>query len=179
MIQINLLPWREEARLRKKNQFGVGIIGSSCLGILIILFFHLYLSSINSEQNSINADLQAAIGKEQASLTQMSSEESEKEAITLQLHTIVDLYNESYQAVRLLNELTKLVPTTISLTKIKRNGNEITLMGVALSEDDVTHFMRDIAASPYFKQPVLSSINTEKNTSGNQRNFQLEVEQKG
>jgi len=178
-MQINLLPWREEARQIKKMQLMVSL-GLSCLiSLFILLLFHIHYSTAFSRQNALNAMLSAAINEEQSKLNEMSNAESEAGSTEVQLKFIIDLYNENYRAVRLLNDLVSLVSTTISITELKRSGSQITLSGMAKSEDDVTELMKNIAKSPYFNQPALLSINSGKNSDENAKNFSLMFEQKG
>lgn len=179
MIQINLLPWREEARQIKKKQFITSLVLGCIISLLILLVFHVHYSHAASRQNVLNAMISTAISEEQLLLNEMSAKANEAMATETQLKFIMDLYNENYRAVRLLNEMVMLVPDTISVQEIKRNGNEITLTGIAKSEDDVTQLMKEITNSPYFNQPTLLSINVGKGSNENARNFNLMFEQKG
>ena len=178
MIQINLLPWREQRRQIKKTQFVTSLALCVILSLSILFVFHFHFSSVASEQENLNATLSTAIAEEQSALNEMSSKEDERKSIDVQLKFIIDLYNESYNAVRFLNELVLMVPNSILLTKVKRNGNQITLTGMAKSEKDVTQLLDYISQSPNFKQPTLSSINLENTSSDNSRNFKLTFEQK-
>ncbi|VVC77064.1 hypothetical protein AQUSIP_23910 [Aquicella siphonis] len=180
MIQINLLPWREQARRIKKAQFVSALTISVCVPLILILIIHLHLSRVAKVQQEVNATLQSAISQEQSVLNEMSSKEGEKQATDIQLRFIIDRYNESYHAVRVLNELVSLVPPDIFISQIKRNGNAITLSGLANNEDEVTHLIQSIAESPYFNQPVLVSIALAKNPkTANRRRFILKFDQKG
>jgi len=180
MTQINLLPWREQGRQIKKMRFMVALIASVLGSLCIILIFHIYLSGLVGEQQQLNDVLQEAINKEQAVLNDMSSKEDEKATVDAQLQFIINLYSNSFRAVRLLNELVTLVPSSVSLNRIVRNGDTISLAGIANSENDITLFMQDIGRSPYFNQPVLSEIYQDKNSrTENTRYFQLNFKQKG
>jgi len=179
MIYINLLPWREEKRQIKKMQFITALVSCCVISLLILLIFHIHYSRIASSQNALNDMLSVAINEEQATLNKEGSDAEEAIATETQLKFIIHLYQENYRAVRLLNELVSLVPRTISVAMIKRNGNEVTLSGLAKSEDDVTQLMNDITKSPYFNQPLLLSINAGKNSAENSRNFNIMFEQKG
>lgn len=178
-IQINLLPWREAARQRKKTQFIASLVACCISSFFVLMMCHLYYSSIHSSQAEINSILQNEISQGQATLNEMSSQVAESRSVILQLHTIIDLYNESFRSVRFLSELTGLVPSNISLYKIKHDGDDITLTGVAVSEAAVTEFMQQIGKSPYFNQPVLSSISMDSDKMGAQKNFQIKLVQKG
>lgn len=178
MIQINLLPWREQARQIRKAQFTAALIASVSISLFILLVWHIYLSHQLDVQLKLNDLLQTGISQEQASLNDMSSKEDEKNIIDNQLHFITKLYSKSYLGVGLLNELVTLVPPSISLSKIDRNGESITLAGTANTDDDVTRFMQEIAKSSYFRQPILTMLNQQKLKEGNMKYFELSVIQK-
>jgi type IV pilus assembly protein PilN len=179
MIQINLLPWREQMRQLKKTQFTTSLALCIILSLFILFVFHVYYSSLAGKQDGLNAILSTEINDEQNALNEMSSKEDEKKSIDVQLKFIINLYSESYNAIRFLNELVLMVPNSILLTQIRRNGNQITLTGLAKSENDVTQLLDYISRSPNFNQPTLSAINLENTSSDNSlRNFKLTFEQK-
>jgi type IV pilus assembly protein PilN len=178
MTQINLLPWREHARQIRKARFSFVLIASVSASLFILIVWHIYVSHTLNVQLQLNDLLQTGISQEQASLNDMSSKEDEKNIIDNQLHFIMNLYASSYSGVRLLNELVSLVPPSISLSSIERNGKSITLAGTANTDDDVTLFLQAIAKSSYFRQPVLTMLNQERLKEGNKKYFELNVIQK-
>lgn len=179
-MQINLLPWREQARQFKKARFRLALVTFAIIPAFFILLFHLYYSAVLNHQLAINNILQDAISKEQTILNQMSSEEAAQQDADTQLRFLMNLYKESYDAVRVLNDLVSLVPPSIFVTQIRRNGDEITLTGIADEEDDISDLMHGIAHSAYFNQPVLVSIALESDKQlVNMRRFKLKFEQKG
>lgn len=177
MIQVNLLPWRQRAREVKKKRF-ILEAGLFLLGTLFILMsFHLYYShQVNMKQELLDY-LQTEIEQEQDALNNMSSAGNEEATIRTQLYMMMNIYLENNHSIGLLNALITLVPDNVAITTIVKESNVITLSGVASTEDDVNHFMQAISKISYFKQPVLTDINQDKN-NGN-RYFELRVEQKG
>lgn len=178
MIQINLLPWREQARHAKQIRFLVILIAFIGLTLFILLALHIYLNALISNQQSINTYLQTVITQEQTALASLNKEKKSLAAIDSQLHFIISLRNNSFHAVRLLNELTKVLPEEITLNKIVREENIITLFGAAKSGLDITHLMKNIAQSAIFTQPVLTEISSEKNDIESEKYFQLKIEQR-
>lgn len=180
MMQINLLPWREQARRVRKIRFVTALAVSAFAPLIFVLVIHMYLGRMANEQQDVNDVLQAAISQEQSILNEMSSKEEETQSIDIQLKFIINLYNESYHAVRVLKELVSLVPSDIFIAQIKRNGDTVTLSGMANSENDVTQLMHSISESPYFDQPALISIALAKaSNSVNSRRFIIKFDQKG
>jgi type IV pilus assembly protein PilN len=175
MTQINLLPWREHKRQIKKAQFTAALVSCVAASIFVVVFWHVYLSNQLSDQLKLNDVLQVEINKEQASLNDMSSKENEKATIENQLQFIINLYKKSYIGVQLFNQLVKLVPNSISLSKIERNGNSVTLAGTANTDDELTQFMQEMTKSSYFNEPVLTLMNEQKSKEGNKKYFEMDV----
>lgn len=178
MIQINLLPWREEARAISKKHFITSLVTGCLLSLFLLIMIHSYYHRIASRQNTLNSMLSAAVNEEQGTLNIMGSKAAEAMATETQLNFIKGLYEESYSAVRLLNELVSLVSATISVEEIKRSGNEVYLIGTAKSEDDIDQLITNITRSHYFTQPALLFSNVGTNGEGS-RNFNIKFEQKG
>jgi type IV pilus assembly protein PilN len=179
MVQINLLPWRERAREIKRKNFFIALAVSVGIAIFVILLFHLYYDDVISYQDKRNLFLQSQISQRQVKIDEIRKKKEEQDAIEVELQFLMGLRSKSYRAVSLLNELLKIVPDTITLSKMNRDGNSITLEGAAQSELAITGFLKSISQSPIFNQPVLAGINSATNsTEGTARFFQIKVEQK-
>lgn len=179
MIQINLLPWREQARRDKQIQFAILIASFIGLAFFAIIFIHIcYGRAISHQQDRINF-LQSEITQKQADLTALKGQKQEQHDLDAELHFIMNLQTKSFQAVRLLDELASAVPPSVLLDKINREGSTITISGTAQSDSQVTIFMKNIAKSPGLKQPVLTGISAQENSPTLGKHFQLRVEQEG
>ncbi len=178
MIQINLLPWREQTRKLKKTRF-IFILGVSVgLTLFIILCVHMHFNHIVGNQEDLNEYLKAQISEQQTASSATTLQGKEKNDIEAQLNFIISLRKKNYDAVRLLNELITLVPNTVLINKIIRNGSMITLGGLAQSDSQVTVFLQNISKSSIFNQPTLTKIK-EGAAEGEKTEFLLNAEQKG
>lgn len=176
MTQINLLPWREMARQAKKLRFAATIAAFIALSLFFVFLVHLYIEAFIISQEHTNTYLQSQLDKEQTTLTTLAKEKQEQAAIYSELHFLFALREDSYKAVGILDQLARVVPDAVSLSKISRAGNSLTIEGRAQSNLQVTLFMENIAKSHFFKQPVLTEISTKENSSGDERTFQLKVD---
>ena len=179
MIQINLLPWREQVRKAAQKRFGIIAACAAGLGVLLTVFFHSHYMFEISNQIKRNAMLQQALDQESAVLDTLNKQKSELTKIDQQLHFIYDLRDDSYRAVRLLNELAVTNPEAITLSKIVRIGNNIQIFGRAKSNLQITLFMESIEKSKYFNQPELTEISGKEGDTGEQREFKLKLQQQG
>ena len=63
LIKINLLPYREEIKQRKRQQFKILMLSSLLIGIGLSAIAYLAINSAISDQESRNAFLEAEIIK--------------------------------------------------------------------------------------------------------------------
>ncbi|MBV9574997.1 MAG: PilN domain-containing protein [Gammaproteobacteria bacterium] len=179
MIQVNLLPWRQEARKIKKARLTILAIVFAGIALFFIIACHLYLHNELSLQLQINQYLQTELTSEEAMLTSVDAQQQKKKSLEQQLNYIIQLYAQNYQTVQLLNELTTLLPSTISLEKVVKKVNHITFEGTAPSAAEVTLFIQQIGKSAILTQPVLSMLSSEKIGNEMKRSFQITMIQKG
>ncbi len=175
MTQINLLPWREKSRQDQRMLFIAILIGFVALTYFLVFILHALVRERINYQNARNNYLQSALLTEQDQLGQLNKSKNAKQKIEQQLHYLFNLRNESYQAVLLFSELAKLTPQGVSLNKIIREANTVTIIGRAKSNLEVTMFMESLEKSPVFEHPVLTEINAKENSVENQRFFQLKA----
>ena len=178
MIQINMLPWRERAREIKKKNFFISLAISIGFALFLIFLFHMYYYDLIAYQDKRNAFLQAEIAEKQTEINELRKNKEQQALIQTKLQFLMGLREKSYRAVRLLNEMLRIVPDSITLSKLARDENAITIEGRAQSELAITAFLKSISEVSIFNQPVLTGINSQQNnTDSAERFFQIKVEQ--
>lgn len=179
MIQINLLPWRQHNRQIQKGRLTVLFGATVGLVLLFLIIVHIYYEAKVNHQLSLNSYLQTQISEQQAASDALNAQEKDKIIIKDKMRYISGIITANYNVVRLFNELTTLVPAGVNIKSFSRNQNKISLQGWTTSDSDITKFMQDIAHSSLFFQPVLTEINSDSQSSGSQRGFKIDVEQRG
>lgn len=179
MMQINLLPWREQEKEARKVRFFANLAGFIGFSLLFLVILHFYIDHDINHQLLRNAYLQSEMNQEQQNLAALKKMVQDQASFEDQLHFIIKLREQSLQVVRLLDLLTKTIPDTVSLDKVMRQGNVITITGETPSNLEITAFMKNLSQFPYFTQPVLTQITgqTEKKDEENQ-SFELKMSQK-
>jgi type IV pilus assembly protein PilN len=178
MMQVNLLPWREHVKQVQKVRFFTLLGAKIGFALLVVILGFFYLDSlIVYHKNRINY-LQTELNQLQAKLDTMDVKKKEKIAVAADLEFLLNMSRQSFQLVRLIDGLVKVVPATVSLLKFDNNGKEIIIIGRAKTDLDITLFLKNMGKSPVFKQPVLTEINGKKDTLIKDRDFQLKVEQR-
>lgn len=176
MIQINLLPWREQERKNKKIRFHLAILITLSLALFCLIITHLYLNTLITTQQQRNTYLQTQLEKEKIILSSLNKKQQQQKNMHSELHFIMSLRQISYQAVRLLDTLVRVIPEGISINKIVRNGNTVVLLGKAQSNLQVTLLIKNMTKTLIFKQPELTEITGRESHFGETRNFQIKLQ---
>ncbi len=177
MARINLLPWREELRKEKQREFAVAAAGSAFVMAGIILLVHLNISGLISNQNSRNSFMQGQIEIVEAKIKEIRELEKQKQQLISRMKVIEQLQTNRPEIVHVFEEIVKTVPEGLSITSIKQSGSGLAIQGSAQSNARVSAFMRNLEASPWFNNPVLNVIKTDKKKAGRTRSFSMQVKQ--
>src|ERR671911_632441 len=88
MPSINLLPWRQALRQRRRKEFLVGIGAAAGLAALITLLSHLTVSSLMEAQNRRNDLLKAEIAELDKAIEQILALEEQKDRMISRMEVI-------------------------------------------------------------------------------------------
>lgn len=177
MPHINLLPWREELRRDRQRQFINIAVGAAILMVGAIVLAHIRMSGIIETQNTRNQFLTQTIAQVDRDIKEIKDLEKEKDALLARMEIIQELQGSRSGIVHIFDELAKTVPENIFLLKASRAGSEISLEGVADSNDYVSELMRNLNRSEWFTNPMLTVIESNKKEYPGASWFQLKVSQ--
>ena len=176
MARINLLPWREELRKEKTNQFLVSMGLSVILTFAIVAFVHINISRVIDFQNSRNTILEGEIQRLDIELLKIKDLEETKAKLLSRMEIIQSLQHQRPQIVHLFDEMVRTIPEGLHLKEIVQKGDTITILGVAESNGRVSAYMRNLDASEWMKSPKLRVIES-KRKDGRGSEFTLVVSQ--
>jgi type IV pilus assembly protein PilN len=167
MIRINLLPYREKEKKANFQSRILFITSSLALFLLVLGGVHFYFSMGISE-------LEQSIKEENAKLVvlnkkvgDINARKRDKQELEQKLKVIKSLESDRLFPVRMLDELTMLVPTRdIWLEKINQTGNELRIEGVARNNDAVARIMKSLEKASFIQAVDLIGTK-EKEVSGN------------
>ncbi len=158
MMHLNLLPWRER---RRKEQDRLLLQQGAIVWVaaaLIIFLWHMHMSSALQRQQERNAFLQQAITQMDAKIAKIAKIRKTRAELLARMNVIQTLQSDRMQIVHTFNALVRAVPSGVYLKALSQNGEMFTVSGVAQSNERVSQFMRNFAASPWFTNPVLTVI---------------------
>jgi len=160
MPSINLLPWRQELRQRRRKEFLYGIVGALALAGIVTLVASLTVSSMIDAQNNRNELLKAEIAELDKAIEQILVLETQKERMISRMEVIDRLQASRPEVVKLFDQIVSTLPEGVYLTSVKQSGKKIEFNGVAQSSTRVSAFMRNLDASETLSTPELKVIQT-------------------
>ena len=145
MIMINLLPHREERRKRRKIAYYVGLGVAAMVGLAIIGVWYLVVEQLVSSQQQRNAFLQGEIAKLDVQIKDIASLKAEIASLKARQKAVEDLQIDRNVPVHVLNELVRQVPEGIYITSVKQDGQNLSVAGIAQTQERVSEFLRNTA----------------------------------
>jgi type IV pilus assembly protein PilN len=177
MAHINLLPWREELRKQKQQQFAVVAAGTAILGGLLVLLAHMQMDGLIDHQNNRNQFLDQQIAELDTKIAKIKDLEKTKTALLARMDIIQELQHSRPQSVHLMDQLVYTLPDGVYLNKITQKGAALTLSGMAQSNARVSAYMRNIDSSEWMAQPKLDVIETKEGDRRRTAEFVLRASQ--
>ena len=175
MIRVNLLPWREERRNARRQQF-FAFAGAVAVAAAVIWF--LGYGAINgyiSAQDGKNAFLKNEIALLDKDIQEIQRLKEQTDSLLSRKRVIESLQANRTETVHLFNELVKQVPQGVYLKSIKQTGNKVNFTGYAQSNSRVSTLMRNLEASPITEHPDLVEIKATTVGSRRLSEFNLNV----
>jgi type IV pilus assembly protein PilN len=177
MAHINLLPWRDELRKQKQQQFAVVGAGSAILGALLVLLAHMQMEGLIEKQNQRNQFLDEEIAELDKKIAKIQDMEKTKNALLARMDIIQQLQRSRPQSVHLMDQLVYTMPDGVYLNKISQKNQALTLSGVAQSNARVSAYMRNIDSSQWMAGPKLDVIETKDGERRRSAEFVLRASQ--
>ena len=158
MARINLLPWREDYRQKRKKDFLTLLVG---IFILAGFVAYLWVSSVQSsisDQRARNLLLQTEISALEQQVSEIQELKSRREELLNRMRVIQDLEGTRPVIVRIFDEMVRAIPDGVFLDIMGREGDVIILSGIAESNNRVSSFMRNLDESNWFAAPNLNAV---------------------
>jgi type IV pilus assembly protein PilN len=166
MPRINLLPWRNELREQRRNQFFVALggaaVGAGGGGLLANITF----GRIIGFQEDRNRILQNEIDALNIRIEEIISLEDQKSGLLARMEIIEQLQRSRPGIVHVFEELVTALPNGVYLNSVKQNGQRIEIVGAAESNTRVSALMRNIDGSDWLSKPDLEVVEVKAARSG-------------
>ena len=160
MPRINLLPWREDQRKERQQNFLVASAGAVLIGIVTIMLVSWTFDLFIRYQNQRNDILTQEIALLDEKIEEIKGLERQKERLLARMEIIERLQKSRPEVVHLFDELVHTLPDGVYLTSLKQSNRRLEIKGVAESTTRVSAYMRNIDASEWLENPGLQVIET-------------------
>lgn len=158
MAKINLLPWRDERREQRKKSFILVSIVSALMGVLVVFLAWSFFEHKLNDQQEANQLITNNNQQLDQKLQALNGLQEQRKAIIDRMKLIQGLQAQRPITVRLVDELVRVIPDNLYLTKVTRQGDQFSIEGKAESPNIVAEFMRKLGASPWYRNVFMSSF---------------------
>jgi type IV pilus assembly protein PilN len=158
MARINLLPWREERRKVRQNEF-YAILGAAALAGLLVFggIWYNYKLQIDGQQ-ARNQYLTEQIRLLDDKIKKIEELDRRRGQLIARKNVIEQLQANRWQLVRIFDDLVRTMPDGVRLTAVKASGEQLTLDGVAESQARVSSYMKNLEVANLIKEPDLAIV---------------------
>ncbi|NOQ63614.1 MAG: pilus assembly protein PilN [Methyloprofundus sp.] len=178
MTKINLLPWREELRKKKQEEFLIGIAFVAIAACAIVFGMQMYLDGLIEEQQDKNRIIVEKSAELKLVTAKIKDIREQNETLQNKRAAIQVLQKSRPEIVHFFDEIAKVTPEGVFLTELRQRSERIELRGKTQSNARVSAFMRNVEKSDWLNTPQLNVIKgASKNKKGALSSFTLYTKQ--
>jgi type IV pilus assembly protein PilN len=175
MAQINLLPWREERRQELKREFLTVIALVVALGVGVIILGDLVVNGQIDNQRARNKYLTENIKELDKQVAEIKELERKRNQLIDRMRVIQELQGNRPIIVRILDQLVRTVPDGVFYTSVTAQSKQISIKGIAESNNRVSSLMRRLDASDWLADPNLDAVTAAPEYGDQATTFNLTV----
>jgi type IV pilus assembly protein PilN len=177
MPTINLLPWREEERKKRQQEFMVALAGSVIAAVAVVGLTLLAFNQMIDGQQARNMRLETEIAELEKSIAEIDNLERQKERLLARMEIIEQLQRSRPEIVHLFDEISRVLPEGVYLNGMRQTGSSIELKGIAQSSTRVSALMRQADESEWLTDPSVTKVETTDTGPARQSEFVVTVKQ--
>jgi len=175
MARINLLPWREEARRERQRQFLYSLMGTLVLGAILVLLVGMFFDQRISNQESRNQQLQQEINRLEQRIARIAELERTRDRLLSRKQIIESLQASRSLTVELLDKLAKTIPVGITLSNVRQQGSNLTLLGSSQSNARVSAYLQSLEEMDLFVGPELQYVRAAQNPANRTETYEFAI----
>ncbi|MDO6425577.1 PilN domain-containing protein [Thalassotalea sp. 1_MG-2023] len=179
MAYINLLPWREEAEKAKQRQYFTLLTAVALVAFAVVFLVGQFYQLRIDGQLERNRFLQTEIAILDKRISEIKTLNEKKQELEKRISVVEQLQRSRNVGTQVLDEISKIVPSGVYLTKMEKQGNTIQLLGKSESNNHLANMIRNIEGSDLLTDAVLESITSNDATSKLLSDFKMRVRIKG
>lgn len=178
MPRINLLPWRDELRQKRKKEFFLAILAAVVVGAGLTFGTKLFYQGLIDNQEDRNDMLRAEIALLDEQIEEIEGFEAQKNRLLERMAIIEELQVLRPEAVHLMDELVNVLPSGVHLTEVTQDGRKVDIAGVAQSYQRVATMLRNVnVESEWLRDAELRGITSTGSGPQAESEFRMDMQQ--
>lgn len=165
MAKINLLPWREEIKQQRQQEFLIILGVSVVVTCLLFASMYLYIEGLKDYQTQRNNLLVKEIKKVEKKIKEIEEIKAKKDRLIEKISLIENLQQSRPEIVHLFDELRRTTPEGIYLVDFQQKNRDLIIKGKSQSNSRISEYMNLIEASIWLEAPKLEVINGQGNAA--------------
>ena len=179
MAYINLLPWREEAEKVKEREYFTALAAIAITAFAVVFLVNMFYQMRIDGQNSRNQFLKNEIQILDLRIAKIKSLNEKKKELEKRINVIEQLQRSRNVGTKVLDEIAKIVPNGVYLTRLEKLDNNLNIIGKSESNNHLANMIREIESSDLFDDAILESITSNDAKSKLLSDFKMRVRIKG
>lgn len=175
MIRINLIPVPKARRQEK-------LIIESLVGLFVILgtviacyFIGVDKASSIEVLQAENDELNQEIAQLRSKVGEVDKYKEQAETLESQLGVIRSLEAARVGPVRLMDELTQIVPRQLWIDSFRESDRSVSIQGVASDGPVIADFMDNLKRSSFFDEPELNNVQSHEEGGVSLQRFSINM----
>jgi len=158
MPHINLLPWRELQREQSKKKFITLLMAVVIVCFVTMYALSAFYSALKEGQMLKNNYLSSEITMLDQKIRDIRDLDMKKENLQQRMRLIEELQSSRNLGTQIMDEVAKIVPAGVYLTKLERKGSQIHVLGKSESNNRLSTMLRQVQSSYLLERPTMQGI---------------------
>jgi type IV pilus assembly protein PilN len=176
-IKINLLPWREELREEKKQEFIHVIIGVLVVAAVLVFAVDRFYNGSISTQVARNKYIKTEIVALEQRIDQIQQLRQTRGELLSRMKVIQELQGNRPVIVRMFDELARQLSDRVFFLSLEVKGKLVSISGIAESNNRISSQLRNFSESDWFVSPNVTEIDANRAYGPQASQFSLSVKQ--
>lgn len=155
---INFLPWREAARALHRRRFLQALAATLVLGLGLVLLADACIDRMIGRQQARNQYLRQAAADLDNQIASIHQLKAQRQQLVARMGVIEDLQGNRSASVRVFQQLARSLPDGLYFTAVDLLGQNLSINGVAESNNRVSELMRNLQSAEGFAAPSLTEV---------------------
>ena len=156
MIRINLIEVKKKKKPKPLPTTVVIAVLLTLFALIGVVYTHYSLNDELSMLRSKKAKNEKRLKVLNKKVKALKNYEKLVKSVENKKKVIIDLRKNQALPVKVLDEISRLLPDTVWLTKLRYNGKTVTFDAVAFTNSDVVTYINNLKRSPLFVNVYLS-----------------------